>query len=71
MKLSSMIESFCNRYAIEVSNLIYANKMSAKVDNTAVQDGYRSLRKNGLIMHVATLIWQKLQKTGKPSLKIP
>jgi hypothetical protein len=35
------IESFGERYSIETKNLIYASRMSAKVDNTAVQDGYQ------------------------------
>lgn len=35
------IEDFGLKYALEVDKFIYASKMSAKVDNTAVQDGYQ------------------------------
>jgi hypothetical protein len=35
------IEEICNQRAIDGTTLIYASRMSAKVDNTAVQDGYQ------------------------------
>jgi hypothetical protein len=40
-KTPSEIETFGNRTGIDAGRLIYASKMSAKVDNTAVQDGYQ------------------------------
>ncbi|UCD36294.1 MAG: DUF763 domain-containing protein [Nitrospiraceae bacterium] len=40
-KTPDEIESFGERYSIEPDRLIYASRMSAKVDNTAVQDGYQ------------------------------
>jgi len=40
-KTPSEIERFGNKYSIQVDKLVYASKMSAKVDNTAVQDGYQ------------------------------
>src|SRR5882724_7914573 len=35
------IETACNKAGIEPSGLIYASKLAAKVDNSAVQDGYQ------------------------------
>jgi len=35
------IEEICNEYSIDGIPLIYASRMSAKVDNAAVQDGYQ------------------------------
>lgn len=35
------IEEYGERFAIDPLPLVYASKMSAKVDNTAVQDGYQ------------------------------
>jgi len=35
------IEQYCYKLSIEPYNLIYASRMSAKVDNTAIQDGYQ------------------------------
>lgn len=35
------IEQFCNQTSIDGSSLIYASRMSAKVDSAAVQDGYQ------------------------------
>jgi hypothetical protein len=35
------IEQLANRYSFNASSLIYASKMSAKVDNSALQDGYQ------------------------------
>ncbi len=35
------IEQYGDKYSINAGPLIYASKMSAKVDNTAVQDGYQ------------------------------
>lgn len=40
-KTPSEIESFGDKTGIETGKLVYASKMSAKVDNTAVQDGYQ------------------------------
>lgn len=40
-KTPDEIESFGDRYSIDPGRLIYASRMSAKVDNTAVQDGYQ------------------------------
>lgn len=41
-KTPEQIKSYGNKYSInDVSNLIYASRMSAKVDNAAVQDGYQ------------------------------
>ena len=37
----SQIEEHCQTLSIEADNLVYASKMSAKVDNTALQDGYQ------------------------------
>jgi hypothetical protein len=35
------IEEFCDRFSIEARGLVYASKMTAKVDSTALQDGYQ------------------------------
>ena len=35
------IEQYADKYSIHADPLIYASKLSAKVDNTAVQDGYQ------------------------------
>jgi len=40
-KTPSEIEQHCHSLSIEAHNLVYASKMSAKVDNTALQDGYQ------------------------------
>jgi hypothetical protein len=40
-KTPSEIESFSEKYSIDPAALVYASRMSAKVDNTAVQDGYQ------------------------------
>lgn len=40
-KTPLQIEEYSERFAIDPSSLVYASKMSAKVDNTAVQDGYQ------------------------------
>ena len=40
-KTPQEIEEICNRRSIEGIPLIYASRMSAKVDSTAVQDGYQ------------------------------
>ncbi len=40
-KTPSEIEGFCNSLSRNPENLVYASKMSAKVDSSAVQDGYQ------------------------------
>ena len=40
-KTPSQIEEYCQTLSIDADNLVYASKMSAKVDNTALQDGYQ------------------------------
>jgi hypothetical protein len=40
-KTPDEITSAGEKFSVEADNLIYASKMSAKVDNTAVQDGYQ------------------------------
>jgi len=40
-KTPEQIMMFGERYSIETGKLIYASRMSAKVDNTALQDGYQ------------------------------
>jgi hypothetical protein len=40
-KTPDEIVSYGERYSIEPDSLVYASRMSAKVDNTAVQDGYQ------------------------------
>ncbi len=40
-KTPSEIEGFCNSLSRNPEDLIYASKMSAKVDSSAVQDGYQ------------------------------
>lgn len=40
-KTPEEIETFRQRYSLEAERLIHASRMSAKVDNTAVQDGYQ------------------------------
>jgi hypothetical protein len=40
-KTPAEIESFAERYSVDAAPLVYASRMSAKVDNTAVQDGYQ------------------------------
>ncbi len=35
------IEVFCDRVSAEAKNLVYASKMTAKVDSAALQDGYQ------------------------------
>jgi len=40
-KTPSQIEHYCHHLSMDPQNLVYASKMSAKVDNTALQDGYQ------------------------------
>ena len=40
-KTPFQIEQYCQDLSMDAENLIYASKMSAKVDNTALQDGYQ------------------------------
>lgn len=40
-KAPSEIENFGNKLGMDLSGLIYASRMSAKVDSTALQDGYQ------------------------------
>ena len=40
-KTPSEIEEYCHRSSMRPDNLVYASRMSAKVDNTALQDGYQ------------------------------
>ena len=40
-KTPEHIEMYGNKYMINPAPLVYASRMSAKVDNTAVQDGYQ------------------------------
>src|SRR3954471_22730276 len=40
-KTPSEIESACERIGLEAAPLVYASRISAKVDNSAVQDGYQ------------------------------
>jgi len=40
-KTPQEIENFGQRYSFSAQPLVYASKMSAKVDNSAVQDGYQ------------------------------
>jgi uncharacterized protein len=40
-KTPSQIEAACERIGHDAAPLVYASRMSAKVDNTAVQDGYQ------------------------------
>ncbi|OGY23399.1 MAG: hypothetical protein A2172_04185 [Candidatus Woykebacteria bacterium RBG_13_40_15] len=40
------IENISNQLGIDLSNLVYASKMSAKVDNTALQDGFQLYHHN-------------------------
>jgi hypothetical protein len=40
-KTPTEIDAFGERYSIESERLVYASRMSAKVDNNAVQDGYQ------------------------------
>ncbi len=40
-KTPSDIEAACDKIGMEPTSLVYASKLSAKVDNTAVQDGYQ------------------------------
>jgi hypothetical protein len=35
------IEEFCDRFSAEAKGLVYASKMTAKVDSAALQDGYQ------------------------------
>ena len=37
----SQIERFCDRISLDARPLVYASRMSAKVDSAAVQDGYQ------------------------------
>ena len=40
-KTPSQIEQYCHDLSMDAENLIYSSKMSAKIDNTAIQDGYQ------------------------------
>lgn len=40
-KTPEQIESLGEKHSVETNNLTYASRMAAKVDNTAVQDGYQ------------------------------
>lgn len=40
-KTPDEIEMYGEKHSVEAASLVYASKMSAKVDNTAVQDGYQ------------------------------
>ncbi|MEE8380896.1 MAG: DUF763 domain-containing protein, partial [Thermodesulfobacteriota bacterium] len=41
LKTPSQIEQYCHDLSMDADNLIYSSKMSAKIDNTAIQDGYQ------------------------------
>lgn len=40
-KTPDELQSYCEKISLNPESLIYASRMSAKVDNTAVQDGYQ------------------------------
>jgi len=40
-KTPSEIETVCDRISLDAAPLVYASRLSAKVDNAAVQDGYQ------------------------------
>jgi hypothetical protein len=40
-KTPQEITTFCDKYALSADDFIYASKLTAKVDNNAVQDGYQ------------------------------
>ncbi|MCK5256189.1 MAG: DUF763 domain-containing protein, partial [Deltaproteobacteria bacterium] len=40
-KTPFQIEQYCHDLSMDAENLIYSSKMSAKIDNTAIQDGYQ------------------------------
>src|SRR5210317_1396689 len=40
-KTPAEIETYCGDTALDPAPLVYASRMSAKVDNTALQDGYQ------------------------------
>jgi len=50
-----------------VSRLIYASRMSAKVDNTAVQDGFQLYHHN--LVFTTSGLWVVVQQGMNPSLK--
>jgi len=50
-----------------ISQLIYASKMSAKVDNTAVQDGFQLYHHN--FIFTTSGLWTVVQQGMNPSLK--
>ena len=61
-KTPSEIEEFGNKYPVkaDVSKLIYASKMSAKVDNTALQDGYQLYHHN--FIFTSNGLWAVVQQ---------
>jgi hypothetical protein len=40
-KTPSEIEAFCDKISLDANSLVYASRISAKVDSAAVQDGYQ------------------------------
>lgn len=61
-KTPAEIEDFANKYSlkIEANKLIYASKMSAKVDNTALQDGYQLYHHN--FIFTSSGLWAVIQQ---------
>lgn len=45
------IQQYGDRFGIDAPNLIYASRMSAKVDNAALQDGYQLYHHNLIFTH--------------------
>jgi hypothetical protein len=61
------IEHFCQAFSIDPKPLVYASKMSAKVDNTALQDGYQLYHHNFFFNSAGTwtVVQQGMNKTNR------
>jgi hypothetical protein len=66
-KTPEQIKSFGEKYSIETKKLIYASRMSAKVDNTAVQDGYQLYHHTFVFTHKGQ--WAVIQQGMNPHNK--
>jgi hypothetical protein len=66
-KTPEQIEHFGEKYSIETRNLIYASRMAAKVDSSAVQDGYQLYHHAFIFTHRGH--WAVVQQGMKPDNK--
>ncbi|NOZ68389.1 MAG: DUF763 domain-containing protein [Deferribacteres bacterium] len=63
-KTPGEIESYGEKYSFEPRRLVYASKLSAKVDNTAVQDGYQLY--HHVFLFTKNMHWAVVQQGMNP-----